>query len=66
MRALFQRRDPASAGRCHDVNLIHGLSCRIKLSEEDFRYTWDRFQGVRDLYNRAAKASRYVLFTAAK
>jgi hypothetical protein len=34
------------------------------LSDEDFRYTWDGFQGVRDLYTRAAHAGRYVLFTA--
>lgn len=34
------------------------------LSEEDFGSTWDRFQDVRDLFNRAAKEGRYVLFTA--
>ena len=34
------------------------------LTEEDFRYTWDWFQGVRELYIRAAKAGRFVLFTA--
>ncbi len=34
------------------------------LSDEDFRYTWDWFQGVRDLYTRAAKEGRFVLFTA--
>ena len=34
------------------------------LSEEDFEYTWDWFQGVRDLYIRAAQEGRYVLFTA--
>lgn len=34
------------------------------LSEEDFEYTWGWFEGVRELYNRAAAANRYVLFTA--
>jgi hypothetical protein len=34
------------------------------LSDEDFRYTWDWFQGVRDLYAKAAKEGRFVLFTA--
>lgn len=34
------------------------------LSEDDFAYTWDWFQGVRDLYVRAAKEGRFVLFTA--
>ena len=34
------------------------------LSEEDFHYTWDWFQSVRDLYLRAAKEGRSVLFTA--
>lgn len=34
------------------------------LSEEDFGYTWDWFQGVRDLYIRAANEGRFVLFTA--
>jgi hypothetical protein len=33
-------------------------------SEEDFGYTWEWFQGVRELYARAAKEGRYVLFTA--
>jgi hypothetical protein len=32
--------------------------------EDDFAYTWDWFQGVRDLYLRAAEQGRYVLFTA--
>lgn len=36
----------------------------FSLSEEDFAYTWEWFQGVRDLYARAAKEGRYVLFTA--
>ena len=43
---------------------IKPKSYGFPLSEEDFRYTWDWFQGVRDLYSRAAKEGRYVLFTA--
>jgi hypothetical protein len=34
------------------------------LSEEDFGYTWEWFQSVRELYKIAAKEGRYVLFTA--
>lgn len=36
---------------------------RLK-SDEDRAYTWDWFQDVRDLYDRAAEAHRAVLFTA--
>lgn len=36
----------------------------FELSEEDFGYTWEWFQEVRDLYQRAADERRYVLFTA--
>ena len=43
---------------------INPKSYDFPLSDEDFRYTWDWFQGVRDLYTRAAQAGRYVLFTA--
>ena len=34
------------------------------LSEEDFGYTWEWFQNVRELFSRAASEQRYVLFTA--
>lgn len=34
------------------------------LTDEDFEYTWDWFQGVRALYLRAAQEQRYVLFSA--
>jgi len=34
------------------------------LSDEDFGYTWDGFQAVREFYTRAAQAARFVLFTA--
>jgi len=43
---------------------IDAKSYGSPLSEEDFRYTWDWFQNVRDLYTRAAKEGRFVLFTA--
>jgi len=33
-------------------------------NEEDFGYTWDWFQGVREFWLRAAAEGRYVLFTA--
>lgn len=33
-------------------------------SDEDFSYTWENFQDVRDFYARAAEAGRFVLFTA--
>lgn len=32
--------------------------------EEDLVYTWELFQGVRDLYVQAAEAGKSVLFTA--
>jgi hypothetical protein len=43
---------------------IDAKSYGVPLSDEDFRYTWDWFQGVRDLYSRAAQEGRCVLFTA--
>jgi hypothetical protein len=33
------------------------------LSEEDFEYTWEYFEGVRDFYLKAAKDGRAVIFT---
>ena len=36
------------------------------IGEEDYEYTWSWFQGVRELYYRAAEAGRYVLFTASQ
>ena len=33
-------------------------------SAQDFEYTWEWFQGVRELYRRAAQEGRFVLFTA--
>ena len=34
------------------------------LSDDDFNYTWDNFQGLREFYTRATQAGRFVLFTA--
>ncbi|WP_295935134.1 YfbM family protein [uncultured Xanthomonas sp.] len=35
----------------------------LELTDEDFQYTWDWFQGVRVLYQTAASEGRHVLFT---
>jgi len=35
-----------------------------QVGDEDFGYTWDRFQDERRLYQRAAAEDRHVLFTA--
>lgn len=43
---------------------IDAESYDFPLSEEDFGYTWEWFQGVRELYQRAASEGRFVLFTA--
>ena len=43
---------------------IDPKSYGFPLTDEDFRYTWEGFLGVRDLYTRAAQAGRFVLFTA--
>jgi hypothetical protein len=34
------------------------------LTDEDFGYTWEWFQHVREFYQRAATEGRFVLFTA--
>jgi hypothetical protein len=49
MRQAYDRLDPADYGP--------------NWSEEDLEYTWDWFQGVRDLWSRAAAAKRAVIFT---
>ena len=36
------------------------------VNEDDYEYTWSWFQGIRELYYRAAKANRHVLFTASQ
>ena len=35
-----------------------------ELGDDDFAYTWNWFQHVRELYRRAAAEGRHVLFTA--
>ena len=32
------------------------------MSEDDFEYTWDNFQGLRAFFERAAAAARWVVF----
>lgn len=34
------------------------------LNEEDFEYTWENFDSIREFWYCAAKQNRYVLFTA--
>lgn len=36
----------------------------MDLTDEDFAYTWEWFQAVRDLYKIAASENRHVLFSA--
>ncbi len=43
---------------------INKDSYGFPLSEDDFGYTWAWFQGVRDLFLKAAAENRYILFTA--
>jgi hypothetical protein len=38
----------------------------MELSDDDFEYTWQWFQGVRVFWLRAASEGRYVLFTVAQ
>lgn len=49
-RALYDSIDPDRYG--------------VALSDEDFSYTWEWFQVVRQLYQVAASEDRYVLFSA--
>jgi hypothetical protein len=49
-RALYDSIDPKRYG--------------LDLSDEDFSYTWEWFQGVRHLYQVAASEGRHVLFSA--
>jgi len=50
--------------RCYFA--IDAASYGFPISEDDFSYTWEWFQGVRALYQRAAKEGRFVLFTASQ
>jgi hypothetical protein len=38
----------------------------FRVNQENYEYAWFWFQGVRDLYDRAARANRSVLFTASQ
>lgn len=66
-----QVRDIADALHALDSDEFRSRYYRIDaddydadLSDDDLEYTWSWFKGVRDLYSRAAKEGRYVLFTA--
>lgn len=50
LREAYFRIDPDSYG--------------FPVSEQDFEYTWHWFKPLREFYQRAAAAGRYVLFTA--
>lgn len=43
---------------------MDAVSYGTPLSEQDFAYTWEWFQGVREFWLRAAEEGRFVLFTA--
>jgi hypothetical protein len=43
---------------------VHFALADGEMGNEDFAYTWDWFQGVRDLYLLAAAEGLFVLFTA--
>jgi hypothetical protein len=43
---------------------IDADSYGFSLSDEDLGYTWESLLSVRELYHRAAKEGRFVLFTA--
>jgi hypothetical protein len=45
---------------------IDQAQCEWPLSDEDCDYTWHWFQEVRNVFERAAQANRYVLFTASQ
>lgn len=67
----FQVKDIAKAIEKINENDFRKRYFKIKpesygfeLTEDDFEYTWDWFQNVRKLYERAATENRFVLFTA--
>jgi hypothetical protein len=45
-------------------NAIDAADYGMPLSEEDFEYTWENFQSVREFWLRAATEDRFILFTA--
>lgn len=44
-------------------NRIDLKEYEVPMSEEDFAYTWDWFDGLADFYQKAASAQRHVIFT---
>jgi hypothetical protein len=38
----------------------------LEYGDEDREYTWEYFQGVRDLYRKAAERDRFMLFTVSQ
>jgi Domain of unknown function (DUF1877) len=57
-------RDVAKVWLRQGYDLITPANCDWDTSEEDWDYTWFSFQELRDFYQRAAAANRYVLFSA--
>ena len=51
MRTRYFKIDPADYG-------VPGM-----LNDEDFEYTWEYFEGVRDYYTKAAAEGRWSIFT---
>jgi hypothetical protein len=71
LKSPAQVKDVAAAleGVTEDVfrsryNAIPANEYGMEPSDDDFSYTWEWFQNVRQLYSRAASEGRYVLFTA--
>lgn len=60
-RALQSISEPEFRNRYFSIN---AESYGLELTEEDFSYTWDWFQNVRDLFIKASSENRFVLFTA--
>lgn len=71
LKSPAQVKDIASVLRDLSESQFRGLYDAIdrddydgNLDEEDFSYTWEWFQNVRELYVRASDEGLYVLFTA--
>ena len=52
------------AGLRRRFDTIDDAEYRGALDDEDFEYTWEGFEDVREFFDRAAAAKRAVLFTA--
>lgn len=65
VRDIAKALAPISESKFRSLyNNINAQNYDGALSEEDFEYTWGWFQGVRDLYAKAAIDGRFMLFTA--